>query len=129
CRLPAPNAQIPFRFAPMKENPPQRPGLDVLRQNYLGKTVTDSRSPAGNWLKLRLEELEKGRARFSMVVRREMTNPYGHIHGGMMGLVIDEAIGWAVLSLDSPRRYTSLNLNLDFLDAAAEGETLWVEAE
>lgn len=106
-----------------------RPRIQELRQRYLGQIVTDSRSPAGNWLRLRLLELEKGRARLSLDVRREMTNPYGHIHGGMMGLILDEAIGWAVLSLESSQRYTSLNLNLDFLYAIAEGEPLWVEAE
>jgi uncharacterized protein (TIGR00369 family) len=58
-----------------------------------------------------------------------MTNPYGHIHGGMMSLVIDEAIGWAVVSLDTDMHYTSLTLNVDFLYAIKDGERLRAKSE
>src|SRR4051812_25528197 len=98
--------------------------LQFIKDNYEGKVVTDSRSPAGNWINFTLEQVEKGAAVLSADVRHEMTNPYGHIHGGMMSLVIDEAIGWAVVSLDSEQHYTSLTLNVDFLFAIKEGERL-----
>src|ERR1043165_6982008 len=89
--------------------------LQYIKENYEGKEVTDSRSPAGNWLKFTLEKLEKGHAVLTSEVRHEMTNPYGNIHGGMMSLVIDEAIGWAVVRLDTNNYYISLNMNVDFL--------------
>lgn len=97
--------------------------LASLKQQE-GKIVNGSRSPAGNWLALRLESVQRGQAAISIVVRKEMCNPYGHIHGGMMSLLIDEAIGWAVVSLESTQHYTSLNLNVDFLYAAPEGEEI-----
>ena len=53
-----------------------------------------------------------------------MTNPYKHIHGGMMALLIDESVGWAVLSLESDVNFTTLNLNVDFLYAIKVGERL-----
>jgi acyl-coenzyme A thioesterase 13 len=98
--------------------------LPYIQTNYLGKLVTDSRSPAGNWLQFTLEQIEHGQAVLSLEVRLEMSNPYLHIHGGMMSLVIDEAIGWAVISLDTNSHYTTLNLNVDFLYAIKEGERL-----
>jgi len=98
--------------------------LSFIREHYLGREVEDSRSPAGNWLQFTLEEIEHGRAVISLGVRHEMTNPYLHIHRGMMSLVIDEAIGWAVISLDTDNHYTTLNLNVDFLYAIREGERL-----
>ncbi len=103
--------------------------LDFIKENYLGKEVTDSRSPAGNWLRFTLEHIEKGSATLSMMVREEMTNPYGHIHGGMMSLIIDEAIGWGVVSLDTELHYTSLTLNVDFLFAIKSGERLKAESK
>lgn len=103
--------------------------LDFIKQTYLGKEVTDSRSEAGNWLRFTLEHIEKGKATLSMEVRKEMTNPYGHIHGGMMSLVIDEAIGWAVVSLDTEHHYTSLTLNVDFLYAIKDGQRLRAKSE
>ncbi|MCD6012925.1 MAG: PaaI family thioesterase [Flavipsychrobacter sp.] len=103
--------------------------LKFIKETYEGKEVKDSRSPAGNWLGFTLEQVNKGHAVIAMPVRPEMTNPYGNIHGGMMSLVIDEAIGWAVVSLDAEQHYTSLTLNLDFLYAIKAGETLRAEAQ
>lgn len=98
--------------------------LEQIRDRYEGKLVTDSRSAAGNWLQCTLEKIEEGQAVISLEVRPEMTNPYGMIHGGMMALVMDEAIGWAVVSLDAESHYTSVNLTIDFLYAVKEGERL-----
>ncbi len=111
------------------KNIPHGKVLDFIKENYLGKEVKDSRSEAGNWLGFTLEHIEKGKASLTMPVRKEMTNPYGNIHGGMMSLVIDEAIGWAVVSLDADAHYTSLTLNVDFLFAIKEGERLRAKSE
>lgn len=98
--------------------------LQFIKDNYLGKVLTDTRSAAGNWLNGTLEHIEKGSATISLEVKYDMTNPYGNIHGGMMALVMDEVIGWGVVSLDTDNYYTSLNLNVDFLYAIKEGERL-----
>lgn len=98
--------------------------LQYIKDHYEGKLVQDSRSAAGNWLEYTLEHIEKGTATISLLVRKEMTNPYNHIHGGMMALVMDEVIGWGVVSLDTDNYYTSLNLNVDFLYAIKQGERL-----
>ena len=103
--------------------------LNWIKETFEGKEVTDSRSPAGNWLRFTLERVSKGEAVLNVLVRPEMTNPYGNIHGGMMSLVIDEAIGWAVVSLDSELHYTSLTLNIDFLFAIKEGGRLRAESK
>jgi uncharacterized protein (TIGR00369 family) len=47
----------------------------------------------------------------------------------MMSLVIDEAIGWAVVSLNTDNNYTSLNLNVDFLYAIKQGERLKAQSK
>lgn len=98
--------------------------LQFIKEHFEGKLVEGSRSAAGNWMRFTLESIEKGKATISMEVREEMTNPYGNIHGGMMALVMDEAIGWAVVSLDTENNYTSLNLNVDFLYAIKKGDRL-----
>lgn len=103
--------------------------LQWIKEQWLGKDVVDSRSPAGNWLGIKLEHIEQGAAVLNILVRPEMANPYGNIHGGMMSLVIDEAIGWAVVSLDTSNHYTSLTLNVDFLYAIKVGERLRAESK
>lgn len=103
--------------------------LEWVKETYEGREVNDSRSPAGNWLRFTLEHIEKGSAVLTTEVREEMTNPYGNIHGGMMSLVIDEAIGWAIVSLDTELHYTSLTLNVDFLYAIKAGDRLRAESK
>ncbi len=98
-------------------------------QGMIGMEIDDSRSPAGNWLKPRLEAAERGKVSLSVLIRKEMCNPYGNIHGGMMSLVVDECLGWAIVSLEAAAHYTSVSLNLDFLYAAAEGERITAVAE
>jgi uncharacterized protein (TIGR00369 family) len=93
-----------------------------------GQEIHHSRSEAGNWLQPRLENIEHGKAELSVLIRKEMCNPFGNIHGGMMALVVDEAIGWAVVSLEAESHYTSITLNLDFLYAASEGERIKAQA-
>jgi uncharacterized protein (TIGR00369 family) len=103
--------------------------LQYIKEHFEGKPVTDSRSPAGNWMQFMLDKIEKGKATISLEVKHDMTNPYGNIHGGMMALVMDEVIGWAVVSMDTDSHYTSLNLNVDFLYAIKQGERLKAIAE
>ncbi len=102
--------------------------LQEIKNRFLGKLVTDSRSPAGNWLQFTLEEIDRGKAVITLTVREDMCNPYGNIHGGMMALVMDEVIGWSVVSLDTNNHYTSLNLNVDFLYAIRKGDRLTAQA-
>ena len=101
--------------------------LEIIK-GWVGKEVDNSRSPAGNWMKPRIESAEKGNITLSVLIRREMCNPFGNIHGGMMSLVIDESIGWAIVSLEAEGHYTSVNLSIDFLYAAAEGERITAHA-
>ncbi|NCX96542.1 MAG: PaaI family thioesterase [Chitinophagia bacterium] len=102
--------------------------LAWLKQNYEGKKVTDSRSDAGNWLEFTLEAISEGSTTLSLIVKKDMTNPYNNLHGGMMAAIIDEAIGWAVVSLDREQHYTSLSLNVDFLFAIKVGNRLMAKA-
>ena len=109
-----------FTFHPL-------PTLSEL-QSFVGKKVTDGRSPAGAWLGFTLQSVQQGLATATVLVRPEMTNPYGNIHGGMMSLIADEIIGWAVLSLEAGHYYTSINLSVDFLYAAPVNTTLTATA-
>lgn len=97
-------------------------------EQYIGQQISFSPSKAGNWLEFTLDHIEKGFAKISLTVRPEMTNPYKNIHGGMMSLLIDECIGWSVLSLESESHYTSLNLSVDFLYAIKSGDRLRAES-
>ncbi len=105
-------------------NMPVGSSLQWIKDTYEGKMVLDSRSPAGNWLEFELANIVHGVATLKVLVRHEMTNPYGNIHGGMMALIIDESMGWAIASLSTENHFTSMSLNVDFLYAIKGGDTL-----
>jgi uncharacterized protein (TIGR00369 family) len=98
-------------------------------QQWVGRKITESRSPAGNWLGFVLKEINEGEVALEFTVRPEMINPLGTLHGGIMSTMIDEAMGWAVHSLGLPVMYTTVNLQVDFLYGAREGETVIARAK
>jgi len=95
----------------------------------IGKVTEDGPSAVGNWLAGTVREVKEGEVTVRFTVRAEMTNPVGTIHGGMVSLMCDEVIGMACFSLYNEYHFTSINLVVDFLSAAREGDVLDVCAK
>ena len=90
----------------------------------VGKNASQSPSPLMQWLNPILISAEAGKLEFSYVVREEMTNPLGIIHGGTTAAIIDDAIGAAVFSLGVSHVYTKVSLSVDYFSRAQTGETI-----
>lgn len=95
-----------------------------LFKSYIGKDSSKSISPLMRWLNPTLLSVAEGELEFSYVIREEMTNPMGILHGGTTAAIIDDAVGAAVFSLGKPNMYTTVNLAVDYLGAAKVGETI-----
>ncbi len=95
----------------------------------IGKVTEDGPSAVGNWLAGTVREAKEGEVTVRFTVRQEMTNPVGTIHGGMISLMCDEVIGMTCFSLYNEYHFTSINLVVDFLSAAREGDILDVCAK
>ncbi|WP_410220593.1 PaaI family thioesterase [Pedobacter sp.] len=93
-------------------------------QSFTGKEVTDSPSHFMNWLKPVVIEAEKGSLHCSYVVRKEMTNPHGILHGGITAGIIDDLIGATVYTLGLSQAYTTVNNYIDYFAPANEGDTI-----
>jgi uncharacterized protein (TIGR00369 family) len=93
-------------------------------QSFTGKEIVNSPSPFMNWLKPFLICAELGALHCSYVVRKEMTNPYGILHGGITAGIIDDLIGATVFILGLNNRYTTVNNNIDYFATAAEGDII-----
>ena len=89
-----------------------------------GQYFTESLSKGGQWLNYRIVRVEPGEVDIEVLVRPEMTNPQGMIHGGMTALICDEVCGLAFYSTGQPTFYTTINLVIDYLYSAPEGTTL-----
>lgn len=93
-------------------------------QSFIGKEVNNSPSNFMNWLKPTVISAEKGCLHCSYVVRNEMTNPYGILHGGITAGIIDDLIGATVFTLGLNNAYTTVNNNIDYFAPAKEGDVI-----
>lgn len=93
-------------------------------QSFIGKEVSNSPSNFMNWLKPTVINAEKGSLHCSYIVRLEMTNPYGILHGGITAGIIDDLIGATVFTLGLNNAYTTVNNNIDYFAPAKEGDII-----
>lgn len=88
-------------------------GIDFLREVQAGRLP---RAPISYTVDFALDEVEPGRAVFSLVPGEEHYNPIGSVHGGIFATLLDSAAGCAVQStLPQGMAYTSLDLTVKFL--------------
>jgi uncharacterized protein (TIGR00369 family) len=88
-------------------------GLDFLRDVQAGRLPAP---PLAATLDFTLDEVEHGRAVFSLTPGEEHYNPIGSVHGGVYATLLDSAAGCAVQSTLPPDLgYTSLDLTVKFL--------------
>ncbi|MFF4353618.1 PaaI family thioesterase [Streptomyces sp. NPDC001530] len=91
----------------------QSSGLEFLREILAARVPSP---PIGATLGIALEEVDHGRAVFSLVPGEEHYNPIGSVHGGIYATMLDSAAGCAVQStLPQGMGYTSLDLTVKFL--------------
>ncbi|MEP3208730.1 MAG: PaaI family thioesterase [Maribacter sp.] len=93
-------------------------------ESLVGKDSSESICPLTVWLNPTLLSAEAGKLEFSYVIREEMTNPLGILHGGTTAAIIDDAVGAAVWSLGKSNPYTTVNLAVDYFASAKAGETI-----
>ncbi|MFA6276800.1 MAG: PaaI family thioesterase [Pedobacter sp.] len=93
-------------------------------QSFTGKEINNSPSHFMNWLKPILISADKGTLNCSYIVRKEMTNPYGILHGGITAGIIDDLIGATVYILGLNARFTTINNSIDYFAPANEGDEI-----
>lgn len=104
------------------------PRLDFFRA-MIGRDMRDSISPLGRWLNVTLQQVEEGRLVAGLVVREDLTNPAGVLHGGAACALLDDLIGAMVFTLNREHLYVSVNMNVDFLHVARLGDQVTIIAE
>ncbi|MCD6257720.1 hotdog fold thioesterase [Candidatus Aerophobetes bacterium] len=85
------------------------------------------KDPYANFLGIKLDKVEKGYARVSMVIKEDFCNFLGYIHGGVIFSLADQAFAAAsnsrgVVSL-------ALQMSISYIRAPSVGDTLIAEAK
>lgn len=105
----------------MEPNP-----LEALRP-LIGQTFANTVSPAARWLNGTLQDVGENSLSISYVVRPEMTNPVGILHGGMIATILDDIMGITInvkYNRDFSHFYSTVNMHIDYLASAREGATV-----
>jgi acyl-coenzyme A thioesterase 13 len=82
----------------------------------------------GRWLDGVLVSAEAGHLVIDYVVRPEMTNPAGILHGGVVAGMIDDVFGMLAATLVEERFLVTIDLHVDYLASAREGDVVTVDA-
>ncbi len=98
--------------------------LDFFKSNIGKSSAEMSPSPFGRWLNGTLIEVEEGSLTAEYIVRKDMCNPGGIMHGGVATGILDDLIGLTVFSTGTQNFYSSVNLSVDFLYSAKSDEKL-----
>lgn len=100
--------------------------LNILRQS-IGQVITASPSNFMNWLAPVMVKAENGILVCRYTIRKEMTNPYGILHGGVTAGIIDDLIGATVYTMGLNDRFTTVNNYIDYFAPANEGDEIVAE--
>ncbi len=85
-----------------------------------------SQDPFSTWLGIEVLEVEKGRCKVGMTVRKEMLNSMGKAHGGISYSLADTAFGF---SANTHGKYAvSIETSINHIEALEEGDYLTAEA-
>jgi acyl-coenzyme A thioesterase 13 len=98
--------------------------LEYFKSNIGHKMGDKGPSLVAKWLDGKLIAAESGSLTFEFEVKPDFTNPVKILHGGVASAIMDEVIGATVYSLEKDAFYASVNLNVDFLNPAKEGEVI-----
>jgi acyl-coenzyme A thioesterase 13 len=83
-------------------------------KEHIGKVITTSPSPFTGWLKPVLLEVEEGRLTVEILIRHDMLNPAGTLHGGIAAAILDDIVGATVYTLNSGKFFTTVNNVIDY---------------
>jgi acyl-coenzyme A thioesterase 13 len=98
-------------------------------ESRIDKEPGDDSPPLSKWLGGIIRAVGDGEFTVEYVVRLEMTNPMGILHGGIHSTIIDDMIGMTVYSLGGESYFVSVNLSVDFLGMARAGEKVFARSK
>ncbi len=85
------------------------------------------RDPFTDYLGLNFSMMDPGWAKSSLKIRKEMVNPVGSVHGGILFSMADITAGMAVLANEI--KVVTLDSNIQYLSPAMMSKTTYLHAE
>lgn len=100
--------------------------INGLKAN-IGKQIPLPEAGFANWLGGRVLEVnDEGDLAFEFDIRKDMLNPFGILHGGVVAGMVDEMMGLQLFLHCEEEKYVAIGLNVDFLDKVKVGDKIIV---
>lgn len=94
-------------------------------QNYLEEIY---KTPVlENFLGLKIDEIEEGKAKFHIKIKDKHSNIYGFVHGGTLASISDVAMGISCTTLG--KRVVTIDMSNSYIKNAPTGSTLTAVGE
>src|SRR5688572_15108628 len=100
-------------------------GTDQLAQSVVGHMMENDFF--SQWMQVKVLEVREGYSRISMVVRKEMVNGFGIVHGGLPFSLADSAFAFACNNRNNLS--VALDVTITFTKAVNIGDELTAEAK
>ena len=72
-----------------------------------------------------IDDVQQGRARLSLEVRKDLLQLQGVMHGGAIASLIDTAVAFAIVGASEPDdRFTTVEMKVNYLSAIREGRVI-----
>ena len=97
-------------------------------RSLIGQEFKATPSPFGRWLSSKVVDAERGNLALEYVIREEMANPMGYLHGGVIAGIADDIIG-TVLIMSGIVKFASLNLYVEYIASARLGDSVLARAK
>lgn len=82
-------------------------------------------APYYQLLKISLEKIDEGYARFRLPFQKELTQGFGVVHGGVIATLADTAVAYALLSLVQPgERVATAEFKINYLATVTSGDLI-----
>ncbi len=96
----------------------------AIMKAHIGHKFPNNPSKLGAWLEGTILEAEEGMLVAEYLVRPEMTNGIGTLHGGAIAAILDDQMGATIVSLGAPNFYTTVNLIVDYFYPSVAGDVV-----
>lgn len=96
-------------------------------KQLIGKDSQSSVSPVMRWLNPILTGVNEKGLTYKYLIRKEMTNPFGKLHGGISALIVDDSIGATMIAFNEDFICVTVNNSIDYKGTVNEGDTIIAE--
>jgi len=106
-----------------KNKSPQTPPMVEVFRAMIGQKLQGA-PPFTMWLDGQVVSCNVGEMEMQYIVRPEMANPTGLLHGGMQAAMIDDLIGMTALTLGEDGFMLTIDLHVNYIGKVKVGQTV-----